>query len=119
MPGQADDRQVEGEAGLDHAGRAGLLGGRLEVVERLAEAVEPLLGADRHAQPDGDLLDLLAQGHDLVDVVRGDRRDDGTLAGHLDDQALLLQDPHRLAQRRPADAELLGQPVLDHPVTGP
>ena len=73
----------------------------------------------RHAQLHRHPLQLLAEGEDLVDVVQAQRRHDRAAARDLDDQALLLEDAHRLPQRWPADVEHAGEPVLHHPVAGP
>ena len=55
-----------------------------------------------------------AHDHELLDVGRRDRLDGHAAVGLRVDQPLALQHPQRLAQRRAADAELVGERDLRH-----
>ncbi len=68
----------------------------------------------RHRQP--QCLGLEGYPHDaqLLEVLGGHRRDAHATVRLPLDQALALQHPQRLTQRRAADAELLGKPDLRH-----
>ena len=65
-------------------------------------------------QPDRLGLQRDAHDHELLDVGRRDRLDGHAAVGLRVDQALALQHPQRLAQRRAADAELVGERDLRH-----
>ena len=72
-------------------------------------------GASRlDRQPDGLGLERDAHDHELLEVGRGDRLDRHAAVGLRVDEPFALQHPQRLAQRRAADAELVGQRDLRH-----
>ena len=71
---------------------------------------------DRRLDRQADRLGLERDAHhdELLEVGGGDRLDRHAAVGLRVDQPFALQHPQRLAQRRAADAELVGQRDLGH-----
>jgi hypothetical protein len=63
-------------------------------------------------QPDGAALERLAHEGGVGDRVRADQRDEGAELGHDRHQALVAKARQRLAHRRAAHAQPVGQLVL-------
>ena len=75
--------------------------------------------ANRYAEFDCKAVEREAQSVDLVDVLSVQRCHHRASTRERDHQAFLLEDPHRLSQRRPAYPEPLSQPLLDQALAGP
>ena len=67
-------------------------------------------------EPHGGALERLADELRVVDGGRADPRDVGAELGHDLDEALVAQADQRLAHRRAADGEPLGELVLGDPL---
>lgn len=92
--------------------------GRLHVALSLLEPIDVLGGHLGHGDGDGLGLEELADPVDFQQVRQGQLGDEVATVGQVGDLSLALENLQRLAQRDPADTELLADPRVQESYLG-
>jgi hypothetical protein len=84
----------------------------VHVLDDGPERGEPIGIPDGKGKLNREPLERVSESVDLSDIVRSQRRDDDTASWDCREEALLLEQPHGLPNRRPAYVQLRCDPLL-------
>ncbi|SIK42170.1 Uncharacterised protein [Mycobacteroides abscessus subsp. abscessus] len=111
VAGQGDERAVESKAVGDGGGFVTVGCSPLKVRDGGHEPLHPCRGGG-NAEVDGEVLEVLAEGDDLVGVLEAERDHPGADAGDADDESVVLEVAQGLTQGGTSDAEFIGETLL-------
>ena len=109
---QLAQQVMERDVGREEVSDRVVLRVRGHLVHELAETVQVRLGYPRHGQPDGEDLQRFPDLVGVDQLAGRDRPDLGAAARPHGHKAVGREPAHRLADRAPADRQLLGQRYL-------